>query len=103
MSAKYGIIPPDETIEPYDATYGKAMGKKAWEISEQIQRLGMSRPIWALVPARYAEVLAAAVGSQEIRTPLRGLRWGYQARMFKLIQEAGSVEEGIRRSHVPNQ
>lgn len=103
MSAKYGIIPPDQTIEPYDMTYGKTTGKKAWEISEQIQRLGMSRPIWALVPARYAQVLSAAVGSQEIRTPLRGLSMGNQTRMFKLIREAGSVEEGIRRSHVPNQ
>lgn len=100
MSAKYGIIPPDEMIEPYDMTYGKTTGRTPGEIATQLT--GVPLPMWALVPARYADVLCQAIGSSLIRAPLRGLSMGMQNRVFKNIRITGSVEEGLRRSHVSN-
>lgn len=98
MSAKYGIIPPDQVIEPYDMTYGKTSGQTPNEIATQL--MGVPLPVWALVPARYADVLCLALGSSRVRAPLRGLSMGFQNRVFKNIRLTGSVEEGLRLSHV---
>ena len=97
MSAKYGILRPDDMIEPYDMTYGKTTGKQPGEIAQQLASLNVALPVWALVPARYADVLRAAVGSSSVRAPLRGLSMGMQQRAFKFIRQAGNIEEGIRR------
>ena len=97
MSAKYGILRPDDIIEPYDMTYGKTTGKQPGEIAQQLASLNVALPVWGLVPARYAAVLCAAVGSSSVRTPLRGLSMGMQQRAFKMISLAGNIEEGIRR------
>lgn len=98
MSAKYGILHPDKVIEPYDMTYGKTTGVPSRHIATQLSTLEL--PIWALAPARYADVLCAAAGSTSVRTPLRGLSMGFQNRVFKNIRITGSIEEGLRRSHV---
>ena len=98
MSAKYGIIPPAQVIEPYNMTYGKTTGRRPNEIATQL--MGVPLPIWALVPARYADVLALAIGTNRIRAPLRGLSMGFQNRVFKNIRLTGSVEERLRLSHV---
>lgn len=97
MSAKYGILRPDDIIEPYDMTYGKTTGKQPGEIAQQLASLNVALPVWGLVPARYADVLRAAIGSSSVRTPLRGLSMGMQQRAFKMIYLAGNIEEGIRR------
>lgn len=103
MSAKYGLLHPDTTIEPYNMTYGKTSGAPPSMIARQVQELAIPLPVWALVPARYADVLKKAIGPGNVRQPLKGLSMGFQNRAFKNIRIARSVEAGLRLSNVPHQ
>ncbi len=82
LSAKYGLIPPGQVIEPYDLTIGQPCAVWAGKVTAQAAELGVWRePVTALCGTRYADLLAAAF--RDVRRPLAGLGIGRQLQALK--------------------
>jgi len=62
LSAKFGLLPPGEVIEPYDVTFGDAGAVSADAVYRQLCVFGIGQ-LESLLPRRYKAVLAAAVDS----------------------------------------
>jgi hypothetical protein len=79
LSAKYGVLSLDETIETYEETLNTFSRRERWEWSQkilrQIQERGISGEFWFYAGSRYTEFL-------EGQKPLRGLSIGRQLQWF---------------------
>ncbi len=88
LSAKHGLVAPDQTIEPYDCTLPrqKRTDRRAWglRVVEQIKERGLERATFFFHAGRaYAEPLA---GFLTCSFPLKGMGIGRQLAWY-LAQE----------------
>ena len=91
LSAKYGLLLPDEGIEPYELTLNK-MGKekrKNWAVRvlnqmEEKIGLGNIEEVYFHAGMKYREFLMPKLESGGIscRVPLEGLQFGHQLRWY---------------------
>jgi hypothetical protein len=99
LSAKYGLVSPDQDIEPYEKTMNGASAaeKKAWSEKVLIDLEGKLGPSDRLVITagenycRYLIPLLEAKG-HEVEQPLKGLSMGYRpGRLRKLAAQARRI------------
>lgn len=91
LSAKYGLIHPDDVIDPYDLTYGRNTGCPAGTVRTQAARLIPTGTVVSLCPQRYTDVLMEALGADRVIAPLTGLGIGYQRQVFARIRKARNL------------
>lgn len=93
LSARHGLLGPDDEIEPYDTPHGAAGAVSALLVREQAAQRGIERldPVVILGGARHV-ALAKAVWPHA-RTPLSGTRgMGEQvARLAAMARSAGGA------------
>ncbi len=85
LSAKYGLIPPEEVIEPYEQTLN-AMAvaeRRRWSgrVIEQLRaRARIPERVVILAGARYREFLELSLNTLgvDVEVPMRGMRIGEQ-------------------------
>jgi hypothetical protein len=86
FSAKYGLVQPNQIIEPYDVTYGQGQGV-GWEtIKQQANALQINNPVVSFCPIAYTNILRQAI-AQIIYHPMRGLRIGQQQKFLRLYSD----------------
>src|SRR5262249_34991002 len=87
LSARHGLVAPDDVIEPYDVTLrslGRA-GRLAWagRVADQLNRrglLGAGHRFVLHAGADYAEPLARIIGALQ---PLKGLTIGRRLAWYR--------------------
>lgn len=95
LSAKYGLVGPDERLRPYDVTLHDmgVMARMRWagHVYEGLRVRGLDRQdvSWLVLAGRYyREFLVDALAGEAI-VPLAGLRIGEQIRWLKVALEGG--------------
>lgn len=90
LSAKYGLVPPDRVIEPYDQTLNEMRKpeRKAWaaRVLADILRVASAGDcLTFLAGARYREFLIPELQSRgyRIRVPMKGMVFGKQKQWLK--------------------
>ena len=90
LSAKYGLLDPDQTIGPYEQTLNKmpVADRKAWadRVRDQLDRyLQDVRQVVFLAGARYREFLADRLRQRgiQVEIPMSGLTIGRQLQWLK--------------------
>jgi hypothetical protein len=105
LSAKHGLVPSEEEIEPYEATINRAEDRDRWEFAtlEQVLKMHGEEPCRIIVFAgiNYRGWIPAARKIRpawEIRVPLAGLGIGSQKKklrdMIYRLRES-SIEEAL--------
>jgi hypothetical protein len=91
LSAKYGLLLPDESIEPYELTLKKMADYKRREWTEKVlkqieEKIGFSRinKVIFLAGKEYRENIALALFSRGISytIPIEGLTFGRQLQWY---------------------
>lgn len=86
LSAKFGLVAPDQKIEPYEQTLNdmSVAERRAWaaKVQEQMERtLPASGRCFVLAGQRYREFLMGyLVARYSIEVPMKGLAIGQQLR-----------------------
>lgn len=87
LSAKYGLVHPDEVIEPYDCTLNtmRTADRRKWAfevLSQLIPRLGVVESVTFFAGQRYREFLEQPLRTRglNVEVPMRGLKIGEQLR-----------------------
>lgn len=79
LSAKYGVLSLDESIEPYEETLNTftKLEREEWalKVKRQIQERGLSGELWFYAGANYVEFFDG-------QKPLKGLSIGRQLQWF---------------------
>lgn len=87
LSARYGLLRLNRMIRPYDLTLGQPGAIAADQLLRQAVEAGdIGRPVLALCPARYAQLLQAVFS--EVETPLTGLGIGRQRQVLARMRDA---------------
>ncbi|SEN77882.1 DUF6884 domain-containing protein [Actinacidiphila rubida] len=96
LSARYGLLDPDDEIDPYDTRHGDTGSVTAAVLRDQAVRQGIAGldPVIVLGGARHA-ALASAVWPHAL-TPLRGTR-GMGEQVARLAAIARSAAPGASR------
>jgi len=86
LSAKHGVIHPDDVIAPYDVSMNDltAAERAAW--GEKVRRVLHELGAWdkTLVLLAGEKYEGAVKGAPRVLRPLEGLEMGYRRRWFKL-------------------
>jgi hypothetical protein len=101
LSAKYGLLPLDQVIAPYDLTMGQPGSVTPAQVRQQAQaRMLLTEPVIALGGDPYLTICQQVW--PHVQTPLRGRgsfgRFGYQLQWMKqhygrLPQEESRVSD----------
>jgi len=96
LSAKYGLLDPDEEIEPYDVTLNKMpmQARKLWanrvlvavvNLASQTEEIERNATITILGGTRYTDLLAPLLHRYGffVDLPLQGLAIGKQLKLLK--------------------
>lgn len=98
LSARFGLVPPDQVIAPYDVTLNDTpiAARRAWaaDVQKQIDvALPRGGRCVVLAGARYREFLIDFLADRyDVDVPMRGLAIGQQLRW--LGQAERSIREG---------
>jgi hypothetical protein len=105
LSAKYGLVEPDEVIEPYNETLSdiSSAERRAWaeRVAGQVRPKCREEPeIVILAGQAYREHLLLILQSWRcrVRVPMKGLRIGQQNRWLIRAREAAQVDAHRRAS-----
>lgn len=86
LSARYGLLSPDEPIRPYNLTIGDPGAVTVAELADQAQARGIARePVMLLCGARYAD-LCRQVWS-DVAAPLAHLGIGKQRHVLSSLRD----------------
>ena len=85
LSAKYGLLDPDDVVEPYDETLNKmpVNQRRAWSkkvLEDLISKLNVGDQVVLLAGMKYREFLVSPLRSTgfHVEVPMEGLRIGEQ-------------------------
>ena len=85
LSAKYGLLDPDDVIDPYDETLNKmpVKARRDWAVKvldELIPQLDHDDQVVILAGMKYREFLVDPLGAKgfQVEIPMEGLRIGEQ-------------------------
>jgi cytoplasmic iron level regulating protein YaaA (DUF328/UPF0246 family) len=85
LSAKYGLLDPDDVVEPYDETLNKmpVNQRRAWSkkvIEDLIPKLNVGDQVVVLAGIKSREFLVSPLSSKgiQVEIPMEGLRIGEQ-------------------------
>lgn len=85
LSAKYGLLDPDDVIDPYDETLNKmpVKARRDWAVrvqDELIPQLNYGDQLVILAGMKYREFLVDPLGARgfQVEIPMEGLRIGEQ-------------------------
>ena len=85
LSAKYGLLDPDDVIDPYDETLNKmpVKARRDWAVrvqDELIPQLNYGDQLVILAGMKYREFLVDPLGASgyQVEIPMEGLRIGEQ-------------------------
>lgn len=89
LSAKWGLVAPDEELEPYDDTLrgAKKLSKRVWalDVAKSLDEPGLNTPgqTWIMLAGRDYRDQLYPVLRGTIEVPLRGLGIGQQVSVLK--------------------
>lgn len=88
LSAKYGLISPDQIIEPYEKTLNKmdTATRKLWAddvVNEIIKTIDLGTNLIFLAGNRYREFVIKELKGYTVEVPMIGLGIGQQLKWFK--------------------
>ena len=85
LTAKYGLLDPDDVIDPYDETLNKmpVKARRDWAVrvqDELIPQLNYGDQLVILAGMKYREFLVDPLGARgfQVEIPMEGLRIGEQ-------------------------
>jgi cytoplasmic iron level regulating protein YaaA (DUF328/UPF0246 family) len=85
LSAKYGLLDPDDVVEPYDETLNKmpVNQRRSWSkkvLEDLIPKLNVGDQVVVLAGMKYREFLVSPISSKgiQVKIPMEGLRIGEQ-------------------------
>jgi hypothetical protein len=97
LSAKHGLLPLDQVIDPYDVQLSDPDAVTADDVATDAGMLGVAdRPVTALCSARYAAL--ARLVWDDATTPLAGLGIGYQRAVLAAMRDQGTVMPALPRA-----
>lgn len=111
LSARYGLVGPDEVLEPYDLTLRQltAVERRTWGqyVAAALRvRFGPATTLWFHAGALYRDAVIGLVPNP-VRVPLIGMRIGEQLAWYRTwLQTArtagpGGTASGCYRAPVP--
>lgn len=105
LSAEYGLLNPETTVEPYEQTLNRmgVVARKDWAarvLNDLLPQLSGVDRVVILAGQRYREFLVNEIESQvaSIEIPLKGLKIGQQLAWFKSSNGAFSLSDPDRLS-----
>lgn len=68
LSAKHGLLDPDQVVAPYDVTMGDAEAVTVDQLAAQavVRGLAYGDEVYAMLPKAYRELLAAALAQLDV-------------------------------------